>query len=58
MKAGRPISERESTSSDLSRLIIGNILTLGTGLWLYREPSFLLGLDNLYLRRSTKFLTN
>lgn len=35
LKAGRPIDERESTSSrsDLSRLNIGNTLTLGTGAW-------------------------
>jgi hypothetical protein len=36
LKVGRLISERESTSSDMRRLIIGNTPTLGTG----ASPSF------------------
>ena len=43
----RPIGERESTSSDLSRLIIGNTLTLGTGAC----PSFVCGRRSGFLRR-------
>ena len=47
LKAGRPIGERESFSSDLSRLNIGKILPLGSGAW----PSFVCGRRSGFVRR-------